>query len=298
MSLDPRLRLRHLSVFLSIARTGSVAQAATGLGVTQPAVSKSLRELEDILGAPLFDRTGRRVVLNPAGAAFQRLAGSSVAALEQAQDAVQQAGRTTRLSVGALPTAATRLLPDAALRFRELRPDCTLRVSTGPNWLLLSQLREGALDLVVGRMADPQRMDGLTFRQLYTEAIRAVVRSDHPLVAVRDATDLGPFPLLLPPSGAVIHQTVKSWLVSIGAGDHSGAFESVSAAFGLRACLRSDTIWFISEGVVADALEDGRLRALHLDAPMIAGPVGISLRDGTMPSPDLDALLDALTGSA
>ena len=238
------------------------------------------------------------MVLNPAGAAFQRLAGSSVAALEQAQDAVRQAGRTTRLSVGALPTAATRLLPDAALRFREMRPDCTLRVSTGPNWLLLSQLREGALDLVVGRMADPQRMEGLTFRQLYTEAIRAVVRTDHPLKAVQDAEDLKPFPLLLPPSGAVIHQTVKSWLVSIGAGDRTGSFESVSAAFGLRACLRSDTIWFISEGVVADALEDGRLRALPLDAPMLAGPVGISQRAGTVPSPDLDALLTALTRSA
>ncbi|UMA66841.1 LysR substrate-binding domain-containing protein (plasmid) [Roseivivax marinus] len=299
MNVDPRLRLRHLSAFLAIARTGSVGQAASELSVTQPAVSKTLRELEDILGGPLFDRTGRRVVLNAAGTEFQRLAGSAMSALAQAQDSVRaRAARRRRLRVGVLPTAATRLMPDAALRFRTAHPHCTLRVSTGPNWLLLSQLREGALDLVVGRMADPQRMEGLTFRQLYAEGIVGAVRAGHPVTGVADTDTLRRYPLILPPAGAAIHQTVRAWLVSIGAGDVIPAFETVSAAFGQRALVRSDAVWFISRGVITDGLDRGDLRALDLASPLIAGPVGVSLRAGHAPSEDMLGLVEALETEA
>ncbi|WP_085791191.1 LysR substrate-binding domain-containing protein [Roseivivax jejudonensis] len=298
MNIDARFRLRHVATFLAIARTGSVGQAAAELKVTQPAVSKTLRELEEILGVPLFDRTGRRVVLNAAGTEFQRLAGAGMSALAQAQDAVRGAARRGRIRVGALPTAATRLMPDAALRFRAARPNCTMRVSTGPNWLLMNQLREGALDLVVGRMAEPRRMEGLTFRQLYSEPIVGAVRFDHPAAAFDGAATLRQYPVILPPAGAAIHQTVRAWLVSIGAGDVAPEFETVASAFGQRVLARSDAICFISRGVVADALDAGTLRALDLSNPLLAGPVGISLRAGQPPSEDLAELVAALDAVA
>lgn len=70
MFIDPRLRLRHIMTFLEIAQAGSIVSAADHLGVTQPAVSKTLRELEDILGTRLFDRTGRQLRLNSVGRNF------------------------------------------------------------------------------------------------------------------------------------------------------------------------------------------------------------------------------------
>lgn len=293
MSIDPRLRLRHITTFLEIAQAGSIVAAASRLGVTQPAVSKTLRELEDILGQPLFDRSGRRLRLNTVGQGYQKQAGSAMTTLARAT--LPMAGQAqARLTIGALPTAATRLVPQAAIRFRATHPHCMIRVSTGPNWLLLSQLREGRLDLVVGRMADADRMEGLSFRQLYTEDVVAVVDADHPCGDRFDSADIARFPLILPPPGAVIGPLVRAYLRSIGADDVAPAFETVSLAFGHQILRKSDAIWFISRGVVAEELAAGTLRALSLNAPMMAGPVGISLRQGVPQSAEIAAMIAAL----
>ena len=137
--LDPRLRLRHLHCFLSTARLGSLSAAADALNISQPAASKTIRELEGTLGTRLFDRSGRRLTLTQAGRTFQQHTGAAIVSLQRAQRLVRETpGPATRLAVGALPTASTTLLPEAALAFRAAEPDCLLRVSTGPNWLLLS----------------------------------------------------------------------------------------------------------------------------------------------------------------
>jgi len=294
--LDNRLRLRHLRCFLETARSGRLGAAAEVLHVSQPAASKTLRELEEILGVALFDRSGRRLVLTPAGALFQQHAGNAMLELDRAQDLARTAPmRVTRLAVGVLPTAATSVFPRAALAFRAEFPNCVLRVSTGPNWLLLSQLREGALDLVVGRMPGPDQMTGLAFRQLYTERVVAVVRPGHPLRSgLPVATDLGKYPLLLPPSGAVIAPAVQSFLLSIGLQNHQPAFESVSLAFGRKVVQESDTVWFISEGVVAEEVRLGTLCVVDPGTEMLAGLVGICQRAGVASTVELSGLIGAL----
>ena len=158
--MDPRLRLRHLRCFLETARLGGLSAAAEILSVSQPAASKTLRELEEILGVALFDRSARRLVLSPAGRVFQQHAGTAMRALEAAQSAVRDAPeRITKLNVGVLPTVATDVLPRAALEFNRQMPHCTLQVTTGPNWLLLAQLREGTADLMVGRAPGAEQIE-------------------------------------------------------------------------------------------------------------------------------------------
>ncbi|WP_257883820.1 LysR family transcriptional regulator [Roseobacter insulae] len=288
-----------MSTFLEVARTGSVVSASAELGVTQPAVSKTLKELESIVGVPLFDRRNRRLFLNASGVIFQRLGAAALNELDRAQTSARAAHRNiSKLSVGALPTTATTLVPTAALDLQRLMPSCVLRVSTGPNWFLLSQLRAGALDIVVGRMADPDSMTGLTFQQLHAENVVAVVRHDHPLTCRPDSEAFLSYPLILPPSGAVIHQLVRSYLVSVGASDARPIFESVSLAFSRHILLESDAIWFISKGVIREELHNGLLRALDLDAPMLAGPVGISRRADEAASPEAEALIAALQNAS
>ncbi|MCI4665775.1 MAG: LysR substrate-binding domain-containing protein [Neomegalonema sp.] len=299
MELDKRLRLRHLRCFLEIARVGSLGAAAGNLGVTQPAASKTLKELEEILGRQLFDRSGWRLKLNSAGRMFQQFAGLGVAELVRAQEAVRRAQpEAVKLAVGVLPTAATDLLPRAAVAMRETNPSCVLRVSTGPNWLLHSQLKEASLDLVVGRMATPELMDGLSFEQLYLETATAVVRADHPLRAGDDLRRLADYPLILPPRGALIWPYVRGFLTSIGVEAAEPAFETVSLAFGRRVLLLSDAVWFISRGVVAEELALGSLRALDPPHPMLTGPVGVSLRKDAHMSEHMIALLHALRAAA
>lgn len=298
--IDPHIRIRHIHCFLETARLGSLSAAATTLHVSQPAASKTIKELEDILGVPLFDRSGRRLALTTAGKLFQQHAGAAMIDLERAQDLVREAPRApSRLSVGALPTAATFLLPEAALRLAEIHPECLLRVTTGPNWMLLSQLREGALDMIVGRMPPAGAVEGLTFRQLYSEKVVPVVRPDHPLRhRPWELKELGDYPLMLPPSGAVIASSVRSYLHSIGLTNVTPKFENVSLAFGRRVVQQSDVIWFISHGVVGAELEAGTLATLRLEGDLLGGPVGVSMRDQTMTSAEQRAFVSILLETA
>jgi LysR family pca operon transcriptional activator len=288
---------RHVRCFLEVARLSSVGQAAEVLAISQPAVSKTLRELEERVGVPLFERSGRRLRLNVAGHRFQTHAGQSLAEIERGLRAISQAGSALDpVVVGVLPTVATEVMPRAALAFARMVPDGTLRVSTGPNWMLLSQLREARLDLVVGRLAAPDVMAGLVFEQLFTEKVAAIVRPGHPLAA-DPSVAVTDFPLIAPPPGAIIRPLVEQFFLSLGHEMPRPRVETVSLALGRGLVQRSDAVWFISKGVVAAELAQGTLAAPDLAGLPSAGPVGITLRAGAAPSEAMAALMRALRDS-
>lgn len=292
-----KIRLRQINCFLEIARCGSLGAAANHLQISQPAASKTLRELEEILGKPLFDRTGRRLVLNSAGRIFQQYAGAALIDLQRAQDRVK--GEPTerfRIAIGVLPSVAANLVPRAALQFQKHHPNCTLRIASGPNWQLLNQLRDGSLDMVIGRMPNPDNMEGLSFQHLSTEEVVAVVGVNHPLVSERfSANLLSNFPLILPPKGALIYPVVSSYLLMNNLQNVQPVFESVSSAFGRKIVMLSDAIWFISKSVVEDEISAGQLTALRLASPMMAGAIGICLREGALLSDDIKGLISTIS---
>jgi len=279
MNLDAHLRLRHIRTFLEIARAESVSVAAARLNLSQPAVSRSLKELEEILATPLFDRVGRGLALNDAGRVFQAHATASMVELLRARDRLSKDGDLkSRLSVGVLPTAASELVPSAALAFREEMRSVSLHILTGPNWLLFDQLREGSVDLVVGRMAEGEKATGIGFQQLYIEDVVLVCRPGHPILRKSHPEErLSNHDLILPPPGAVIAQTVERYLGSIGFPKMRSAIETVALPIGRKIVSRSDALWFISRGVVADELAAGSLVAVPLASPLLSGPVGISI---------------------
>lgn len=279
MNWITHLRLRHIRCFIEIARVESVSAAAERLNITQPAVSRSLKELEDMLDAKLFDRVGRRIRLNEAGRIFQSHAAASMTELMRGQNQLaKEAAASIRLSVGALPTASTDLLPQAVLRFHNKAPNVRLHILTGPNWLLFNQLREGSLDLVVGRMPEGETASGVTFQQLYIEDVVLVCRPDHPILqTAKSQLDIRPYPLILPPKGAVIFGTVERYLSSIGLPSQRGDVETVALPVGRMLVQSSDMLWFISRGVVAEELRLGTLVAVDLVSPLLSGPVGISV---------------------
>ncbi len=118
--IDARIRFRHLNCFLEVSRLGSVIKAADKLAVSQPAVSKTLRELEEILDAQLFNRSKRGLTLTPLGQLFQSYAGASVAALREGVASLVEArsGGAAAIGVGVLPTVAARLMPATVSAFR------------------------------------------------------------------------------------------------------------------------------------------------------------------------------------
>lgn len=279
--IDPRVKLRHIACFLEVARLKSVVRAADALNMSQPAATKTIQELEEILGAQLFDRSRRSLFLTPAGEQFQRYAASSVSALKQGIDSVRMTDREAIVRVGALPTVSARILPPAVLRLAE-GGKARARIVTGPNDHLLSLLRAGDVDLVIGRMAEPGEIAGLSFEHLYSEQVVFAVRAGHPLHKLKRFAlpAIQPYQILMPPPGAVIRPAVERLLTAHGVTDLRDNIETVSNAFGRRYTLITDAVWIISEGVVADDVAEGALATLPVDTSETTGPVGLTTRSG------------------
>ncbi|SDU43733.1 pca operon transcription factor PcaQ [Stappia sp. ES.058] len=289
MRIAPGIKLRHLEAFLAIARLGGLTDAADEMGVTQPAISKTLKELEELLGAVLMDRGRGGVSLTAEGEIFRHYAGLSLAALREGLDGLEQArmGSDRLLRVGALPSVAASIIPRAAELHLEYGRGATLDIVTGPNGHMLDQLRAGALHVVIGRLGLPEAMQGLSFQQLYTEQVALVVRPGHPLLGSSDLARLPEFPVLFPNRTAAIRPMVERLMVANGIGQVPRRIETVSNAFGRAFTLGCDAVWIISQGVVARDLADETLHALPVDTRITLGPVGISTRAGEAPAPDL-----------
>ncbi|MBE0413725.1 pca operon transcription factor PcaQ [Yoonia sp.] len=278
--MDRRIKFRHLEAFSAIARAGSFKIAAAQLHLTQPAISKTLKELEEILGVTVLERSRSGVALTAQGEVFLGFAEQSTAALRHGLHSIRATyGAAGRLKIGALPSVASGLVPRAALDFAARNPDTLLEVHEGPYHDLTQRLRGGGLDLVVGRLGRPETMAGLEFRQLYTEQVVVVARPDSPAAALRDIVALDAYRVLYPPKDSAIRPLLARHLITQGVPLFRNRIESASPNFARTILLADpDTVWMISHGVVAGDLANGRLVALDFDMRATLGAVGIISR--------------------
>jgi len=301
------VKFRHFRCFAEVARLGSVNRAAASLSITQPAVSKTLRELEEILEVPLFERTRRGVHLTEQGTVFRRHAEAVLSALRRGMESVDalRAAGSGFVTVGVLPTVAARLMPETVRRFIEIQPAQTVRVISGTNPVLIDRLREGELDMLVGRLSNTELMAGLNFEYLYSERLSFVVRPGHPLLAAQrlgePAFDLGALRdhvVILPTPEMIIRPGVERLLARHGLETLPRSVESVSNAFGRTFTRASDAIWIISHGVVATDLEEGALAELAVDTGESRGPVGLTTRIDTVPTAAAQVFIDTVRAVA
>lgn len=284
--MDRRIKFRHIEAFIEITRQGSLKGAAEILGLTQPAISKSLRELEDTLGAQLLMRGRAGIALTTEGEAFVQFAELSLRALKLGLDSLDtlRRGGRERLVVGALPSAAARFMPTAARHFSALSPGTLLQVEDGPHGHLVDRLRRGDIELLVGRLGNHAQMDGISFTQLYLEEAVFVARPGHPARHAISLREIERYPLIYPPKGAAIRDQLDRIVLASGA-DLDMRVETISGAFGRNMARDSDMIWVISRGVVAPELDAGTLVTLPIDCGLTLGPVGLMRRADQEPSP-------------
>lgn len=285
--INRRIKFRHIQCFVEICAEKSLKRAAGKLFLTQPAISKTLKELESIVGASLLTRNRAGVALTRQGEVFLHFAQMSLASLQQGFSGIEQITSLgkTRLAVGALPSVAARLMPAVAVEFALLAPGSQLQIMDGPHGFLMDRLRVGALDLVIGRLGQPDTMQGVSFAQLYEEKIEFIVRAGHPLLAAPDLKRIGEWQVIYPPVGSAIRPAVERFLIARGIGDIPNRLETVSGAFGRVYTRRTDAVWIISAGVVANEIADGHLVPLPFDTNSTRGPVGLMRRPGATPTP-------------
>lgn len=293
---ERRIRFRHIRTFLEVARQRSVSRAAERLHTAQPAVSRSLRELETEIGRPLFDRTSDGLILTKAGARLYHFADMGIAHLSTGIAEASGEGQAEVVTLGALPNITRRVLPEVVLEFKRIHPEVIVRLLTGTNVELLSKLRTGDVDFVIGRLSDPDTMTGLSFEHLLYEIMAFATRPAHPLAALEAVTllDINCYPVIVPQPQTVIRAELDKFMVAQGLPRFNDTVETTSFEFAKPFLLNSDAIVALPLGAMEPELSQGLLRQLALPTEALRGPVGLSFLPGRQLSPPAVFLLNML----
>lgn len=177
------MRLRQIEDFLAVINEGSIHAAARKTGLSQPAVTKSLRALEAELQVQLVRRTNHGVVTTPAGRAFYARARAAQTELRKGEEEIAHLTGTGSGSVafGVGPVAALLVVPEAVTRFRKENPEANVRIVEGAPNEFISMVRDGTLDFAMRPKVAGKLDPALAFRPLFVEDIIVVGRKNHPL---------------------------------------------------------------------------------------------------------------------
>ncbi|EJC6474069.1 LysR family transcriptional regulator [Salmonella enterica] len=276
-----RIRLRHLHTFVAVAQQGTLGRAAETLNLSQPALSKTLNELEQLTGTRLFERGRLGAQLTVPGEQFLTHAVKVLDALNTAGQALNRKEDASAdvVRIGALPTAALGILPAVIGRFHQQQKSTSLQVATMNNTMLLAGLKSGEIDLGIGRMSDPELMGGLNYELLFLESLKLVVRTGHPLLQETiTLSRVMEWPVVVSPKGTVPRQNAEALLQSQGCKMPAGCIETLSASLSRQLTVDYDYVWFVPSGAVKEDLRQATLVSLPVPTQSAGEPIGILTR--------------------
>ncbi|EAY0471805.1 LysR family transcriptional regulator [Salmonella enterica subsp. enterica serovar Rissen] len=273
--------MRHLHTFVAVAQQGTLGRAAETLNLSQPALSKTLNELEQLTGTRLFERGRLGAQLTVPGEQFLTHAVKVLDALNTAGQALNRKEDASAdvVRIGALPTAALGILPAAIGRFHQQQKSTSLQVATMNNTMLLAGLKSGEIDLGIGRMSDPELMGGLNYELLFLESLKLVVRPGHPLLQETiTLSRVMEWPVVVSPKGTVPRQNAEALLQSQGCKMPAGCIETLSASLSRQLTVDYDYVWFVPSGAVKEDLRQATLVSLPVPTQSAGEPIGILTR--------------------
>src|SRR5882724_10875268 len=184
------MELRHLRYFVAVAEAENVSRAALKLHVSQPGLSRQIRDLEDELGFLLLEPRAKSVRLTEAGRTFLT---EARAVLQRAEEAVKAAravatGGEGELHVGYAPSLTARILPQTLRAFQADLPNIRVKLHDFSTEEMLAGLREGKLQIVLVVRLTPAMFRGLRFEELVRDSMCLAVAPKHPLAERRTVT--------------------------------------------------------------------------------------------------------------
>lgn len=291
------ISLRQLQVFLAVADSGGFTRAAQTLNVSQPAVTKTIRDMEAALGVTLFERLPRGCLLTDAGEVLARHGRSITAELRQADNelaAVAGPG-TGSLKVGTPPIGAVDYVPRAILRTLAAFPGLSVSIFENLYAELLPALREGDLDVVFGPLAGDAR-EGFSTEVLFHDDFSIVARAHHPLAAKAsvDFTDLAQYDWVLPPKGVPPRRLYEGVIRAAGYDPPQYGIETSSTAAIRAILLESDRVTLLPRSVLRTDIDNGLIAVLPIELRGSARPIGLMYRIGSEASPQAAAFATAI----
>ena len=293
-----RLKTRQLLLLVALDEEGNIHRAADALSMSQPAASKLLRELEEMLDAPLFERMPRGMRPTLYGEVMIRHARSVVGSLDQAREEVLalKSGQLGRVAVGTITSPAVSLLPAAIAQVKQQHPGLSVSVEIDSSNVLLESLAQDKLDLVIGRLSVEHDKLHLRYEPLAEEQALAVARSGHPLLAAPSLTlaDVVDASWVVPPAQSVLRHRFELMFQRQSLAPPSNVVESAELLFVTSLLSQSDMLAVLAAEVANYSAAHGLLSILPLDMPLRMDDFGIITRTGQLLSPASTQVVRAL----
>ena len=297
-SFDHRITSAQLRALVAVSKTGNFSLAARQLGMSQPALYRTARSLENVSDIQFYEVVSQGVVLTRAAARLARFTRLAFSELEQGLvDIEDWQGRDTgRIVIGTLPLARTFVLPNAINALLAERPDVDFSVVDGPYDDLLHALRHGDIDMLVGALRDPVPVEDIEQLPLFDDRLAIVARPTHPLVGSSRLRlkDLTSFPWIVPRTGTPTRENFE--MIFAGRDEiRPRLVVEASSLILIRGLLTdSDSLALISAHQIRHEENLNVLRRLDFKVPAAPRQIGLTLRENWRPTASQKRMIELL----
>jgi DNA-binding transcriptional LysR family regulator len=300
--LRARLKTRQLMLLIAIGDEGNIHRAAEILNMSQPAASKLLKDLEDVLGISLFERLPRGMRPTWYGEALIRHARIALSSLRQAGSEIDalKTGRFGEVTVGAITGPALTLLPQAVSIVAREHPSLRVQLAVESSDVLLERLSQAKLDIMIGRLFERDDKTNLSYERLADEPVCAVVRAGHAMLSAAGLTleQLSKAAWIVPPAGSVLRHRFELMFQEEGLPIPSQLIETASLLFVTKMLQQSDFVAVVPTDVARYYAGYGMISMLPIQLSCTMDAFGIILRKDWLLSPAAKIVLKALKTAA
>ncbi|MCZ2720125.1 LysR family transcriptional regulator [Marinomonas sp. 15G1-11] len=276
------VKFRHLFLLDSLGKTKNMHLTAQQMNLSQPAVSKMLKEIESLLGFDVFERQPRSMVATNLGEHVIRYAHTT---LNDADGFIEQIkslhkGGHGYLKVGGIFASTSVVLPEAILEIKQRYPLLNVEVVEQTSGNLMKMLEEKTLDLAIGRYSEQGQQQNFDFTPLSPENFCLVVNSSHPLSGREDVSldQLFEWPWLLYPKGTPIRNRMEESFAKAGVSLPKNIVVTISVQTFLELLQRGPMVGMLPSIMVKPHVESGVLSVLNTPLNLVPEYYGILTR--------------------
>jgi LysR family transcriptional regulator, regulator of abg operon len=285
------MRLQRIEQFIAVVDAGSIRGAARQLGMSQPALTRALQQLEEDLGLQLMVRGGRGVTLTQAGSAFLARARVAEAELRKASEEARRSASdgSGLLGLGLSPVGASLLLPELSIHLQRQHPKTRVRILETTPSALLPLVRDEVMDLAVTQRTRIHLDAGLDYRPLADINMRVAVRVGHPLLAKARKgklalKDLADTPWLYMTAHDSHDDIVSRSFLAEGLPVPMPAVHCGSYFVALDLIAATDMVSVLPPQLLLNCIRSGQLRELVIAKPLLPINLGLYTRAGSPPT--------------
>lgn len=289
------MKLTHLRDVLAVAEHGSIRAAGRHLGSTQPAITRSIREIEHELGVSLFERHAKGIRLTDMGRAFVRRAEAVQQEIRRAREEIDQlkGGTTGEVTIALSTASIMSIMPRAMREFRRRYPDAVVKVHESFFQPIEKELLSGSIDLYIGPL-EAKGAPQFVVEQLFENHRLIVARRGHPLAAAKSLADLADARWVRPTlSSHIIEGDFEEMFVRAGLPNPNIVVNARSALITMLAIADSDLLTVVPRQWVDLPLLAGVIEPLALP-PLAAAPIAIVRRLDMPLTPIAEYLCDMM----